>query len=75
MLVLTRKKNQAVMLGDKIRLVILDISEDAVKIGIEAPREVTILRSELYRAVADENLSASAVDKKADEELKKLFSQ
>jgi len=73
MLVLTRKKNQAIMLGDKVRVVILDVTEDAVKIGIEAPREITILRDELYRAVAEENLSATTTDKKVEDELKKLF--
>ncbi|KJS10866.1 MAG: carbon storage regulator CsrA [Peptococcaceae bacterium BRH_c8a] len=75
MLVLTRKKNQAIMLGEKIRVVILDVTEDAVKLGIEAPREITILRDELYSAVAEENLSATTTDKKAEGELKKLFSQ
>ena len=75
MLVLTRKKNQAIMLGDKIRVVILDVTDDAVKIGIEAPREITILRDELYRAVAVENQSATAIDKKVEDELKKLFAQ
>ncbi|HBX23716.1 MAG TPA: carbon storage regulator [Desulfotomaculum sp.] len=74
MLVLTRKKHQAIMLGDHIRVVILDITEDAVKIGIDAPREITILRSELYRAVAEENHLATTIDKIADGELKKLFS-
>jgi len=58
MLVLTRKRNQEIMLGDDIKITVLEISEDAVKIGIDAPRDITILRSELYRAVQDENKSA-----------------
>jgi len=63
MLVLTRKKNQGIMLGDDIRITVLEIREDAVKIGIEAPKEVNILRSELYQAVKEENTTAVASDR------------
>jgi len=50
MLVLTRKKNQGIMLADNISITILEIGEDTIKIGIEAPRDISILRSELYQA-------------------------
>lgn len=60
MLVLTRKKNQGVMLGDDIKITVLEITEDGVKIGIDAPKNLLILRSELYQAVRDENISALA---------------
>ena len=65
MLVLTRKKNQGIMLGDNISVMILDIKDDSVKIGIDAPRETIILRSELYKSVTAENITAVSSDKSA----------
>ncbi|RJQ30984.1 MAG: carbon storage regulator [Peptococcaceae bacterium] len=58
MLVLARKKNESIMLGNDIRIVILEINDDGVRVGIEAPKDVTILRSELYQAVKEENVMA-----------------
>ncbi len=59
MLVLARKTDQAILLGDGIRIVVLGVSGDRVRIGIEAPREVPILRQELRDAVEESNLDAS----------------
>ena len=59
MLVLARKTDQAILLGDGIRIVILGVSGDRVRIGIEAPREVPILRQELRDAVEESNREAS----------------
>ncbi len=70
MLVLTRKKNEGIILGDNISITILEIREDTIKIGIEAPRDITILRSELYQAVKDENTIAIARDDNAVDALK-----
>jgi carbon storage regulator len=67
MLVLTRKKNQGIMLGDSIKIMILEIKDDTIRIGIDAPREVTILRSELYQAVREENTTAVVSDGKVVE--------
>ncbi|AGL01698.1 carbon storage regulator CsrA [Desulfoscipio gibsoniae] len=73
MLVLTRKKKQGIMLGDNISITILEIGEDTIKIGIEAPKDVTILRSELYQAVKEENITAITSDHNAVDALKKIF--
>ncbi|TYO95526.1 carbon storage regulator CsrA [Desulfallas thermosapovorans] len=73
MLVLSRKKNQGIMLGDDIKIAVLEIKDDIVKIGIEAPRCVTILRSELYQAVREENTTAVASDGNVVELLKDFF--
>ncbi len=47
MLVLTRKIDEAIIIGDNIKITVLDIRSDSVKLGIDAPKEVPILRDEL----------------------------
>ena len=48
MLVLTRKPNQSIMIGDEIEITILAIGRDKVRFGIRAPREIPVYRKELY---------------------------
>ena len=60
MLVLTRKKGQSLHIGDNIRIVVLEVTGDTVRIGIEAPPEVAIYRSEIYQAIQEENRAAVA---------------
>ncbi|PKL75586.1 MAG: carbon storage regulator [Candidatus Melainabacteria bacterium HGW-Melainabacteria-1] len=58
MLVLTRKLNESIMIGDQIEVMVLEIREGHVKIGIKAPRDVTVHRQEVYAEIRDENLRA-----------------
>ncbi|SFJ26818.1 carbon storage regulator, CsrA [Paenibacillus sp. UNC496MF] len=58
MLVLSRKKGETIMIGNDIELTVLDVSADGVKLGIAAPKEIGILRKELFIAVADTNKEA-----------------
>ena len=51
MLVLTRKPNQAIVIGDDIRIVIVSVDRDQVRLGIEAPREVSVHRAEVYEEI------------------------
>lgn len=62
MLVITRKEGQSILIGDNIEISISKIEDGSVKIAIDAPREMTILRKELYKEVEKENLQASKVD-------------
>lgn len=59
MLALTRKKDESIIIGDNIEIKVLDITGDRVTIGIEAPREITIHRHEVYLQIQEENKEAS----------------
>ena len=61
MLVLTRKKNESIMIGDEIKITVLEDSGGQVRLGIEAPREIDIYREEIYKEIKEENKKASAV--------------
>ena len=54
MLVLTRKRDERIMIGDKISLLVVDIRGDKVRLGIEAPSDVTVHRKEVYEAIQRE---------------------
>lgn len=60
MLVLTRRPGQSIVVGDGVELVVVRIEGDRVVLGIEAPREVRVVRAELLRDVQDEVHEASA---------------
>ncbi len=64
MLVLTRKKEQSIIIGDNIEITIVDIQGDQVRLGINAPKNVTIYRKEVYMEIQEENRRAAEV--KAD---------
>ena len=49
MLVLTRKVNEEILIGDNIRIKIVDIGSGRIRLGISAPRDVTVLRDEVIR--------------------------
>jgi carbon storage regulator len=51
MLVLSRKKDEKIVIGDNITLMVIDIRGDKVRLGIEAPRDVTVHREEVYEAI------------------------
>ncbi|HAB56355.1 MAG TPA: carbon storage regulator [Cellvibrionales bacterium] len=48
MLILTRRIGEKLLIGDDIEVVVLDVNRNQVKVGIKAPREMTVLREELY---------------------------
>lgn len=58
MLVVTRKKDQSILIGDDIEIKITKIEDGSVKIAIEAPKEMTILRKEVLEKVKQENKEA-----------------
>jgi carbon storage regulator len=62
MLILARKIGESIKIGDNISIEIISVAGNTVKIGIEAPKEVGILRKELYDMIKAENISASAIN-------------
>lgn len=62
MLALTRKKNEALILNNNIELTILEVKGEQVKIGIKAPKEVSIYRKEVYEQIQSANKEAMDVE-------------
>ena len=54
MLVLTRKTNQSIMIGDDIEVTVLAVAKDKIRLGITAPREVPVFRKEVYLSIKGE---------------------
>jgi carbon storage regulator len=60
LLVLTRKSNQSIMIGDDIEVSVLSIMGEKVRIGIQAPRDIPVFRREVYLEIQQENVAAGA---------------
>ena len=58
MLVLARKVNESIMIGDEIEVVVIDIKGDQVKLGINAPKKVAVHRKEIFDEIKQANISA-----------------
>jgi carbon storage regulator len=72
MLVLTRKTNQSIMIGDDVEVSVLAVSRDKIRLGITAPRDVPVFRKEVYLSIKEEQVSADGgantrVEKALDE--------
>ncbi len=64
MLVLSRKKDEKILIGDSITLMVIEIRGDKVRLGIDAPRDVTVHREEVYEAIRrEQSPEDSAVEK------------
>ena len=65
MLVLTRRHNESIMIGDSVEVIVVEVKGDQVKLGIRAPKNIKVHRKEVYLAIQKENINASksVVDK------------
>jgi carbon storage regulator len=61
MLVLSRQRDESIIIGDNIVVTIVDVRGDKVRLGIEAPREVSVHRREVYEAIQRENQQAAQI--------------
>ena len=70
MLVLTRKTNQSIMIGDDVEVTVLAVSRDKIRLGITAPRDVPVFRKEVYLSIKGDGAAegaSEAVDEALDE--------
>lgn len=59
MLILTRKNGEKIKIGDDVVLTVVDISKGVVKLGIDAPKDISILREEVFERVKDTNIASA----------------
>ena len=69
MLVLSRKTNESIVIDGKIFFNILRLEGDSVKVGVNAPKDVTVLRKEIYDEILESNKAAAAVTAREDLQL------
>lgn len=62
MLVLSRQRDESIIIGDNIKITVVDIRGDKVRLGIEAPTEIPVHRQEVYEAIQRENMRASGMN-------------
>ena len=74
MLIVTRKKGQSIMIGDDIEITVSKLEDGSVKLGIDAPKEMTILRKELYEEIERENKKAININIDLLKNINKWFS-
>jgi carbon storage regulator len=72
MLVLTRKTNQSIMIGDDVEVTVLAVSRDKIRLGISAPREIPVYRKEVYISIRGDGDGGGDTRKKVDQALDKL---
>ena len=62
MLVLSRQRDESLIIGDNVVVTVVDVRGDKVRLGIEAPREIPVHRREVYEAIQRENHQAAQID-------------
>jgi carbon storage regulator len=62
MLVLTRRLNQSIKIGDDIEITVIEVRGDQVRLGVSAPRDVAVHRKEVYLQIQQENLAAASAE-------------
>jgi len=73
MLVLTRKRNQTLIIGEDIEITVLEIQGDQIRLGVNAPKDIKIYRKELYLEIQEENKSAAKSAAQASQSLKNIL--
>jgi carbon storage regulator len=75
MLILTRKLGENIRIGDRIKIIILDVKGGQVKLGIDAPPNVAVHREEIYERIRDENRRAAGISAKSLKEVAQIFNK
>ncbi len=74
MLILTRKQGESVAIGDDIQVTVVEIQGKQVRLGVRAPREISVHRQEIYEKIQQENIRASQVNDFDISEIKQALS-
>jgi carbon storage regulator len=72
MLVLTRKTNQSIMIGDDIEVSVLAVSRDKIRLGITAPRSIPVFRKEVYLSIKEEQVGKEGAKEQVEHALDEL---
>ncbi len=75
MLVLTRKLGEVITIGDEIRITVVSIEGNQVKLGIDAPKSVKVHRAEIYERIKQENIEAARTTKENLLDLARVMQQ
>jgi len=75
MLVLSRRVGESVLIGDDVTVTVLDVRGDVIRIGIDAPRSVSVHRAELLQELADSNQESASPSRDAVESLAEALRQ
>jgi len=70
MLVLSRQRDESIMIGDNVEIIIVDVRGDKVRLGITAPKEIPVHRREIYDAIQREKAEKKAAEKQQEKEPK-----
>lgn len=70
MLVLTRKSGEGIRIGDHIKIVVVEVKDNHVKLGIEAPQDQSVHREEIYLRIQEENIRAAGLPSSIADSLK-----
>ncbi len=73
MLVLARKVNESIIIGDEVEVFVVDIKGDQIKLGVKAPRSLSVHRAEVYQDIKNQNQKAAASTPKSLEGLGNLI--
>lgn len=71
MLVITRKKGESLLIGEDIEITVVKVDDGSVKLSINAPKNITILRKELYKEVTEENKNSAVFNSSMLKKIKK----
>ena len=75
MLVLARKVGEKIILNDNIEIIVLDSNQNTVRIGVNAPKDVSVYREELYKEIKNANISSNSVSANSMTELHDLIKE
>ncbi len=75
MLVLARKVGEKIILNDDIEIIVLDTNQNTVRIGVNAPKNVTVYREELYKEIKNSNITSKDVTQNSVDMLQELLNK